>query len=90
MIGFRGYSLYKGFRLYVPLEDELPRDRGGGFQVNAVISAFPYGSLQIVKVPDCTAVSIQEAIGISMAYAMRLAECGQLSPADEQESSYAP
>lgn len=85
MSGLRGYSVYRNFHLYLPLEDELTRS-SGGFQVHAVISRYPHSNVHRIEIPQCVAADAEEAMRLSMTYAMRMADDGWL-PADESDEA---
>jgi hypothetical protein len=83
MPGNRGFSLYRGFCLYLPLETELARTASGGYCVYAAISRFASANVDLVPIPDCIAIDLEQAMHLSMRHAMRLAEEGWSPSTDE-------
>jgi hypothetical protein len=83
MPGNRGFSMYRGFCLYLPLETDLIRTANGRYCVHAAISRFASAKVHLVPISDCIATDLEEAMNLSMTHAMRLADRGWRPSTDE-------
>lgn len=67
-----GYTLHKGFRIYLPEESEFRRDRHGRYVVHVRMRRERSRRLKRIEIPDCFASDLREAQELSIELAMRL------------------
>ncbi len=67
-----GYTLHKGFRIYLPEEADFARDRRGRYVVHVRMRRERARHLKRIEIPDCFASDLREAQELSIEQAMRL------------------
>lgn len=67
---------YKGYRLYLIGEDGFARDYAGRFIVHVMISKVGANALHVVRIPNCTAWTSDEAEKLSAEHGKRLIDEG--------------
>jgi hypothetical protein len=67
-----GYTLYKGFRIYLPAEADFEKDGKGRYAVHVRPRREHAKYLKRIEVPDCFGKDLHDAQTLSIEMAMRL------------------
>lgn len=67
---------YRGYRLYLIGEDGFAKDDAGRFIVHVMIGKVGANELHVVRIPNCTAWTCEEAEKLSREHGKRLIEEG--------------
>lgn len=68
----RSYSVYKNRRIYIPDARDFEIDSLGRFKVFSMFEEPDSRAIRRVSIPDCTAPDYNQAIRLSIDYAMRI------------------
>jgi glutathionyl-hydroquinone reductase len=85
MPGKNLYTVYRGYRLYVPMAHDLLRDSDGRYAVYVVLSRPWTGTIERFVVPRCFAPTLKDAQRLSVEHAKRLVD-GWTLPAPAESS----
>jgi hypothetical protein len=67
-----GYTLHKGFRIYLPEEGDFRRDALGRYIVHVRMRRERAQYLKRIEIPDCHAADLHQAQALSIEQAIRL------------------
>lgn len=70
------FTVYKGFRIYLPEESSFATDFEGRYFVHAELCRVNVDDREHVPIPECRANTFDDALLLSMSHAMHLVEDG--------------
>lgn len=82
----KSYTLYKGFQIHLLEEDDFRKDALGRYVVRVHIRRPGFRKPKHFEVPDCFALSLEEAQQMSVEQAMRIID-GGLDPSSKRRKA---
>lgn len=78
LIGKRSYTRHGSYRVYIPEEDDYPRDAQERYCVFAAVSGDD-NTIYCIPIGDCLALTLTDALNLSVQHAMRMIDDGTIA-----------